>query len=109
MLLKWFIIYNTNNIASDNKCTVDIISFIQIAPSTFKLHLAVAPNQNERPHEWSLEKQPKLEFMKSHLCFVIDQNENINKERFKKIVLTAINNQNAFYYKINDAISLKIL
>jgi 16S rRNA (uracil1498-N3)-methyltransferase len=35
-------------IASDNKCTVDIISFIQIAPSTQNFILQLL-YQNERP------------------------------------------------------------
>jgi 16S rRNA (uracil1498-N3)-methyltransferase len=100
-MLQMVMVYylQPNNIASDNKCTVDIISFIQIAPSTFKLHLAVAPTKMNDRYEWFLEKQTEIEFMKSHLCFVIDQNENINKERFEKIVLTAINNQTPFFYQ----------
>ncbi|CAH0335395.1 Ribosomal RNA small subunit methyltransferase E [Flavobacterium sp. CECT 9288] len=96
-------------LASDNKCTVDIISLIQIAPSTFKLHLAVAPTKMNDRYEWFLEKATEIGVHEITPVFC-DRSErkNINKERFEKIVLTAMKQSNAvFLPKINDAVSFK--
>ena len=96
-------------LASDSKCTVAIISFERIAPSTHKLHLAVAPTKMNDRYEWFLEKATEIGIHEITPVFC-DRSErkNINKERFEKIVLTAMKQSNAvFLPKINDAISFK--
>ena len=96
-------------LASDSKCTVEILSFKKIAPSTHKLHLAVAPTKMNDRYEWFLEKATEIGVHEITPIFC-DRSErkNCNRERFEKIVLTAMKQSNAvFLPKINDAISFK--
>jgi len=53
-------------LASDSKCTVNILSFEKQEPSKYHLHLAVAPTKMNERYEWFWKKQPKLEYKKSH-------------------------------------------
>ena len=47
-------------LASDNKCTVQIISFEKEATKKFQLHLAVAPTKMNDRFEWFLEKATEI-------------------------------------------------
>ena len=47
-------------IASDNKCTVQIVSFEKEEAPKFKLHLAVAPTKMNERFEWFLEKATEI-------------------------------------------------
>ncbi len=47
-------------IASDSKCTVNIISFEKQEESKFHLHLAVAPTKMNDRYEWFLEKATEI-------------------------------------------------
>jgi 16S rRNA (uracil1498-N3)-methyltransferase len=96
-------------LASDNKCTVKIISVEKKAPSKYRLHLAVAPTKMNDRYEWFLEKATEIGIHEI-TPIICDRSERkvINKDRFDKIVLSAMKQSNECYLpKLNEAISLK--
>ncbi|MBP6180558.1 16S rRNA (uracil(1498)-N(3))-methyltransferase [Flavobacterium sp.] len=96
-------------LASDNKCTVKIISFEKTAPSKFNLHLAVAPTKMNDRFEWFLEKATEIGIYEI-TPIICDRSERkvINNERFDKILLTAMKQSNVLFLpKLNKAIYFK--
>ena len=96
-------------LASDSKCTVAIISFEKIAPSNHPLHLVVAPTKMNDRYEWFLEKATEIGIQEI-TPIICDHSERkiVNKERFEKIILTAMKQCNQLYLpKLNDPIALK--
>jgi 16S rRNA (uracil1498-N3)-methyltransferase len=96
-------------LASDNKCTVKILSFEKAAPSKFHLHLAVAPTKMNDRFEWFLEKATEIGIHEITPIFC-DRSERkvVNAERFDKILLTAMKQSNVLFLpKLNSAISFK--
>ncbi|MDG2433086.1 16S rRNA (uracil(1498)-N(3))-methyltransferase [Flavobacterium sp.] len=96
-------------LASDNKCTVKINGVEKKAPSSYRLHLAVAPTKMNDRFEWFLEKATEIGIheITPILC---DRSERkvINKERFDKIVLSAMKQSNECYLpQLNDAVTFK--
>lgn len=96
-------------LASDNKCTVEIISFKKEASKKYHLHLAVAPTKMNDRYEWFLEKATEIGI--SEITPVIcDRSERkvINPERFEKIILSAMKQSNELFLpKLNNTITLK--
>ena len=96
-------------LASDNKCTVQVISTEKTETSKFQLHLAVAPTKMNDRYEWFLEKATEIGIHEI-TPIICDRSERkvINKERFDKIVLTAMKQSNVLFLpKLNEAISFK--
>ncbi|KIA85840.1 16S rRNA (uracil(1498)-N(3))-methyltransferase [Flavobacterium sp. AED] len=96
-------------LASDNKCTVKIISFEKTATPKFHLHLAVAPTKMNDRFEWFLEKATEIGIHEI-TPIICDRSERkvINTERFDKILLTAMKQSNVLFLpKLNNAISFK--
>ena len=96
-------------LASDSKCTVKILSYEKVAASKFHLHLAVAPTKMNDRFEWFLEKATEIGIHEI-TPIICDHSERkvINKERFDKILLTAMKQCNALFLpKLNDAITFK--
>ncbi|MFV5696602.1 16S rRNA (uracil(1498)-N(3))-methyltransferase [Flavobacterium sp. LB3P122] len=96
-------------LASDNKCTVKIISFEKSAPSKFHLHLAVAPTKMNDRFEWFLEKATEIGIHEI-TPIICDRSERkvVNTERFDKIILTAMKQSNILFLpKLNDAMTFK--
>lgn len=96
-------------LASDNKCTVAIISVEKTATPKYQLHLAVAPTKMNDRYEWFLEKATEIGIHEI-TPIICDRSERkvINIERFEKIVLSAMKQCNQMYLpKLNPAISLK--
>tara|TARA_R110002126_G_scaffold46825_5_gene131482 strand:- start:427 stop:1134 length:708 start_codon:yes stop_codon:yes gene_type:complete len=96
-------------LASDNKCTVKIISVEKKAPAKYRLHLAVAPTKMNDRYEWFLEKATEIG-VHEITPIVCDRSERkvINKDRFDKIVLSAMKQSNECYLpKLNEAVTLK--
>jgi 16S rRNA (uracil1498-N3)-methyltransferase len=96
-------------LASDSKCTVQMVSFEKTAPSPFKLHLAVAPTKMNDRYEWFLEKATEIG-VQEITPIICDRSERkvINIERFEKIILSAMKQSNELYLpKLSPAISLK--
>ena len=96
-------------LASDNKCTVKILSVEKIEPSKFHLHLAVAPTKMNDRYEWFLEKATEIGIHEI-TPIICDRSERkaINKERFEKILLTAMKQSNILFLpKLNEAVTFK--
>lgn len=96
-------------LASDSKCTVNIISFEQAVPSKSRLHLAVAPTKMNDRYEWFLEKATEIG-VQEITPIICDHSERkvINNERFEKILLTAMKQSNELYLpKLNPALTFK--
>lgn len=96
-------------LASDSKCTVQILSFEKTLTPKYKLHLAVAPTKMNDRYEWFLEKATEIGIHEITPVFC-DRSERkvINPERFEKIILSAMKQCNQMYLpKLNPAISLK--
>lgn len=96
-------------LASDNKCTVKILSFEKAAASKFHLHLVVAPTKMNDRYEWFLEKATEIGIHEI-TPIICDHSERkvINNERFDKILLAAMKQSNELYLpKLNDAITFK--
>lgn len=96
-------------IASDNKCTVKIVSFeIQEAPK-FHLHLAVAPTKMNERYEWFLEKATEIGIQEiTPIICKHSERKVIKTDRFQKILESAMK-QSLHYYlpKLNEAVSFK--
>ncbi len=96
-------------LASDSKCTVQIVSFEKTTPAPFRLHLAVAPTKMNDRYEWFLEKATEIGIQEI-TPIICDRSERkvINPERFDKIILSAMKQSNELYLpKLNPAISFK--
>lgn len=96
-------------LASDNKCTVKINSLEKKEASKFHLHLAVAPTKMNDRFEWFLEKATEIGIQEI-TPIICDRSERkvINKERFDKIVLSALKQCNELYLpKLNEAVTFK--
>jgi 16S rRNA (uracil1498-N3)-methyltransferase len=96
-------------LASDNKCTVQILSVEKTEPSKFQFHLAVAPTKMNDRFEWFLEKATEIGIHEI-TPIICDRSERktVNIERFEKIIVTAMKQSNALFLpKLNKAISFK--
>lgn len=96
-------------LASDSKCTVQIISFEKKEESKFKLHLAVAPTKMNDRFEWFLEKATEIGIHEI-TPIICDRSERkvINAERFDKIILSAMKQSNELFFpKLNNAVTFK--
>jgi len=96
-------------LASDNKCTVQILEIEQTETPKYKLHLAVAPTKMNDRYEWFLEKATEIGIHEI-TPIICDRSERkvINPERFEKIILSAMKQCNQTHLpKLNPAISLK--
>jgi 16S rRNA (uracil1498-N3)-methyltransferase len=96
-------------LASDNKCTVKVVSFEKAEPSKYHLHLAVAPTKMNDRYEWFLEKATEIGIHEI-TPIICDRSERkvVNKERFEKIILTAMKQSNELYLpKLNEAVTFK--
>lgn len=96
-------------LASDNKCIVEVLSIKKSPEPKFRLHLAVAPTKMNDRFEWFLEKATEIGIHEITPVFC-DRSERkvINKERFEKIILSAMKQSNETYLpKLNEAISFK--
>ncbi len=96
-------------IASDSKCTVEIVSFEQQVQSKFNLHLAVAPTKMNERYEWFLEKATEIGIQEiTPIICEHSERKVIKTERFLKIIESAMK-QSLHYYlpKLNEPISFK--
>jgi 16S rRNA (uracil1498-N3)-methyltransferase len=96
-------------VASDNKCTVRIVSSEQAEKPSYHLHLAVAPTKMNDRYEWFLEKATEMGIAEI-TPLICDHSERkiIKTERFDKIIQSAMK-QSAQYYlpKLNEPVTFK--
>ncbi len=96
-------------LASDSKCTVEVLSITNAEKPKFHLHLAVAPTKMNDRFEWFLEKATEIGIQEITPIFC-DRSERkvINRDRFEKIILSAMKQCNeTFLPKLNEAVSFK--
>lgn len=96
-------------IASDNKCTVKIVSFEKQEAPKFHLHLAVAPTKMNERYEWFLEKATEIGIQEiTPIICEHSERKVIKTDRFQKILESAMK-QSLHYYlpKLNEPISFK--
>jgi 16S rRNA (uracil1498-N3)-methyltransferase len=96
-------------LASDSKCTVNIISFKKQEPSKFQLHLAVAPTKMNERYEWFLEKATEIGIHEiTPIICEHSERKVIKTDRFQKIIESAMK-QSLHYYipKLNEPITYK--
>jgi len=96
-------------LASDNKCTVKILSVVKSKTPKFHLHLAVAPTKMNDRYEWFLEKATEIGIHEI-TPIICDRSERkvVNQEQYEKILLTAMKQSNVLFLpKLNNAISFK--
>src|SRR6478609_10304318 len=96
-------------LASDNKCTVQILEIEQTETPKYKLHLAVAPTKMNDRYEWFLEKATEIGIQEI-TPIICDHSERkiIKTDRFDKIILSAMKQSNQLFLpKLNEPISFK--
>ncbi len=96
-------------IASDNKCTVKIVSFEKQDKPKFHLHLAVAPTKMNERYEWFLEKATEIGVQEiTPIICEHSERKVIKTDRFQKILESAMK-QSLHYYlpKFNEPITFK--
>ena len=96
-------------LASDNKCTVKVLSVEKTETPSIRLHLVVAPTKMNERYEWFLEKATEIGV--SQITPVLcDHSERkiVKTERFDKIILSAMKQSNqSFLPKFNEPIAFK--
>ena len=101
------ILFHTKiTLASDSKCTVEIVGFEEKTAPTFKIHLAVAPTKMNERYEWFLEKATEIGVLEI-TPIICDHSERkiLKSERFEKLLITAMKQSNqCFAPKLNPAI-----
>jgi 16S rRNA (uracil1498-N3)-methyltransferase len=104
-----YIFETTIALASDSKCTVNVLSFSKQEEPKFHLHLAVAPTKMNERYEWFLEKATEIGIQEI-TPIICDHSERkiIKMDRFQKIIESAMK-QSLHYYlpKLNEPIFLK--
>ncbi len=104
-----FLFQTEITIASDNKCTVKIISFEQQEKPKFYLHLAVAPTKMNERYEWFLEKATEIGLQEiTPIICEHSERKVIKTDRFQRILESAMK-QSLHYYlpKLNEPISFR--
>lgn len=84
--------------ADPKKCMVQILTKHQSQPSSYKLHLAVAPTKMNDRFEWLLEKATEIG-LSSITPIICDRSERktIKTERFEKILQSAMKQSLQYY------------
>lgn len=97
------------SIASDSKCTVEIISFEQQEKSKFHLHLAVTPTKMNERYEWFLEKATEIGIQEiTPIICEHSERKIVKTERFLKIIESAMKQSlHCFLPKLNEPITFK--
>ena len=97
------------SLASDNKCTVTILSFEKQKPSKSYLHLAVAPTKMNERYEWFLEKATEIGIQEiTPIICEHSERKIIKIDRFQKIIESAMKQSLHFYIpKLNEPILYK--
>jgi len=96
-------------LASDSKCTVNILSFEKQEPSKYHLQLAVPPTKMNERYEWFLEKATEIGIQEiTPIICEHSERKIIKTDRFQKIIESAMK-QSLHYYipKLNDPITYK--
>ncbi|WP_397362676.1 16S rRNA (uracil(1498)-N(3))-methyltransferase [Olleya sp. R77988] len=97
------------SISDQKKCVASILNHTFKQPSTYKLHLAVAPTKMNDRYEWFIEKATEIGIT-SITPIICDHSERkiIKQERFEKILQSAMKQSLHYYYPVlNQPIAFK--
>lgn len=96
-------------LASDSKCTVEIVSFEQQEQPKFSLHLAVAPTKMNERYEWFLEKATEIGIQEiTPIICEHSERKVVKTDRFIKIIESAMKQSlHSYLPKLNESISFK--
>lgn len=96
-------------LASDSKCTVEIVSFEQQEQPKFNLHLAVAPTKMNERYEWFLEKATEIGIQEiTPIICEHSERKVVKIDRFIKIIESAMKQSlHCYLPKLNEPISFK--
>lgn len=96
-------------LASDSKCSVNVLSFSKQDMPKFNLHIAVAPTKMNERYEWFLEKATEIGIQEiTPIICEHSERKIIKMDRFQKIIESAMK-QSLHYFlpKLNEPILLK--
>ena len=104
-----FIFKTEIKLASDNKCTVNILSFQEQEKSKYHLHLVVAPTKMNERYEWFLEKATEIGIHEiTPIICEHSERKIIKIDRFQKIIEAAMKQSlHCFIPKLNEPILYK--
>jgi 16S rRNA (uracil1498-N3)-methyltransferase len=104
-----YIFETTIALASDSKCTVNVLSFSKQEEPKFHLHLAVAPTKMNERYEWFLEKATEIGIQEiTPIICEHSERRIIKTDRFQKILESALKQSLHFYLpKLNEPIAFK--
>lgn len=96
-------------LASDTKCTVNILSFEKQEKVKYNLHLVVAPTKMNERYEWFLEKATEIGIQEiTPLICEHSERKIIKVDRFLKIIESAMKQSLHLYLpKLNEPILYK--
>ena len=96
-------------IASDTKCSINILSFEKQNPPKIQLHLAVAPTKMNERYEWFLEKATEIGIQEiTPILCEHSERKVIKTDRFQKILESAMKQSLQCYLpKLNEPIGFK--
>ena len=96
-------------LASDSKCSVEIVSFEKQESLHYKLHLAVAPTKMNERYEWFLEKATEIGIYEiTPILCEHSERKIVKTDRFQKIIESAMKQSLHFYIpKLNEPILFK--
>ena len=96
-------------IASDTKCSVNILSFEKQNPPKIHLHLAVAPTKMNERFEWFLEKATEIGIQEiTPILCEHSERKVIKTDRFQKILESAMKQSlHCYLPKLNEPIGFK--
>lgn len=88
----------TLNLVTSNKCNIDLAFAKAYPQQSPRLHVAIAPTKMNDRMEWFLEKATEMGIA-SITPLLCDHSERkkINLERYKKIIVSAMQQSNQFY------------
>lgn len=96
-------------LASENKCTVKIVSSEKAAEPKYKVHLAVSPTKMNDRYEWFIEKATEIGVTEiTPIICARSERKFVKTDRFDKIIQAAMKQSAQSYLpKINEAIAFK--
>jgi 16S rRNA (uracil1498-N3)-methyltransferase len=104
-----FLFITKITLASDSKCTVEIVEVIKNDVPKNHLHIAIAPTKMNDRFEWFLEKATEIGIQEiSPIICEHSERKQLKTDRFEKIIQSAMKQSNQLFLpKLNEPILFK--
>ncbi len=104
-----FLFITKITLASDSKCTVEIVEVIKNDVPKNHLHIAIAPTKMNDRFEWFLEKATEIGIQEiSPIICEHSERKQLKTDRFEKIIQSAMKQSNQLFLpKLNESILFK--